>query len=241
MPRKTDKSRDPQQIVGIQLRFREALRSQLGDAASASGNSMNSEIVERLNSSLAEDRLFGRGLNRRLLIEIANQIARAEAITGKTWHDDASTYWVVRRLVDDVWQRHRPVPANFEAIREQESYLHQLRERRDALVTFLKGCDAVDPANALTLAFGPAAGDKFHTPAQSERWRNPKAPGQPVSDEDQAFIEERVAELETVEDEIEALNRVIHELLTPWRVAKTDGNALYERLTTSEAVDEDQG
>ena len=101
MPAKSDQPRAATQMVGFQTRFREDTRAKLEAAAKENGRSLNSEMVARLEQSLAWDAAAGGNRNRRLFVRIHEAISEIEALTGNKWTADPVTFAAVRRAVLD--------------------------------------------------------------------------------------------------------------------------------------------
>jgi len=223
---KTD--RDPNKIIALQVRMKETLRSQIEGHAQASGNSMNAEIIERLSASFEfRERFAGRAaLN--LFVEMASQIRRAESMTGKPCFEDPETYFAARHLVDDVWNRSRPKPTNFDEITDLQVKLGPLMESRRALENFLEDCGVLGPGNAL-LSGGVRDDGRLYLMNQSN-WRNPTAPDEPLSAEDREILKVKVQERQKLADETAALEAKIAKLLKPWSDAKARGEVIYRQL-----------
>lgn len=99
MPKKPDETRTANQMVGLQLRFKETTRAKLEAAAKANGTSLNSEVVARLERSLADDEQAGGLRNQRLFNALGGTIAEIEARTGAHWNEDVATFAAVRRAL----------------------------------------------------------------------------------------------------------------------------------------------
>lgn len=231
MSRQSDKLRDPTQVVGLQLRFREALRAELEDAARMSGNSLNSEIGDRLARSLVEDQILGRGPTRSLMIELAGEIGRAESWTGKSWQADPTTYWLMRKLVDDALHRSRPKPPDMEAIEEEQVKLAELRDRRDRLMASLRECGALQPPQSALVGLTRYEGKAPLEPTPEDEWHAPASSQMSLSEDDRTKIREWLESLVRIENEIELGEIVVWELLAPWREARERGLAFHRHLT----------
>jgi hypothetical protein len=88
--------RPPQKPVGLQLRFKEQLRSRLAAAAARNEASLNSEIIRRLEDSFTQEDVMGaKGLGP-LVRAFASAIEQTEGQTGKSWVEDWETFAAVR-------------------------------------------------------------------------------------------------------------------------------------------------
>lgn len=97
-------------MVQLKLRFREHTRSRLEQAASGMGNSLNSEIVARLERSLDEDeRRAGPSANA-LFHRLAMAIEQLESLSGERWDKDPATFIAVKRaLLDEICAFDQPI------------------------------------------------------------------------------------------------------------------------------------
>lgn len=231
MAGKSDKAREPTQMVGFQMRLKESLRADLELRATASGSSLNGEVIARLERSLEEDRLFGVGPARALFIDIARQIALVEAVTGQPWHLDPATYWAVRHMAEDVLKRAEPPPPNAEAVFKLRTERDQLKERSDVLRQFLFECGAAtEGGNALARYVK----SELPLPIRElpvESWHFPKKPEQELDDTEREYIRERLAEMRAIEERLPVVLDELKRASEPWIVARTSGKVLYNHLT----------
>lgn len=103
MPKKPDEPRAATQAVGFQLRFQERTRARLEQAAKENGASLNSEIVSRLDQSLAADDRAGSVRTQRMFDRLAATLSELEETTGKAWTEDPATFAAARRaLLDEI-------------------------------------------------------------------------------------------------------------------------------------------
>lgn len=228
-------SRESKDLVQFKLRFREELRGQLENAAISSGSSINSEIVDRLTRSVSDDELLGTGPTRRLIIEIATQIAHVEATTGKRWHEDPSTYFAARELADDAWSRSVPKQENSEEILEAQAQLIALREQRKRLIVELRRCCVVQPARG-DLPDAHGLFEVTYEPTDSFRWRDATNPEHELDDVEAALLQLELEEFQEVEQSIAALCAELEEKQGVWRAAEQKGRAVYEQLTRHDPV-----
>lgn len=227
-----EKVRDDADLVQFKLRFRENLRARLERAARENGNSINSEIVHRLARSVMDDALFGRDTTKALLMEIASQIAHAEAATGKCWDEDPATFLVARDLSLDAFTRSKPPVPNAAELRDARAKLSALRERRERLVADLKRYRALWPL-PLDETVDPM--DREYGLAQESQWRDPANPDAPVSDTDAVLVQFDFDDLSEVQRHIRSTVQEIDALLGSWRTARAEGRAIYLELTSDPA------
>jgi Arc-like DNA binding dprotein len=103
-------ARKPKDTVQLKLRFPEALRRRLEKAAAIKDQSMNSEIIERLESSFHQDRAAE-------LIALAMQL---ETTDERNWKDDPLSAQTVRIAADRIiagianLPREHPRPLKYE-------------------------------------------------------------------------------------------------------------------------------
>lgn len=127
MPENQDEARKDADLVQLKLRFREATRAKIEAAAKASGNSLNAEIVSRLERSLNQDAQAGGSQNQRLFNRLADAIDQIQNLTGKTWTADPATYVAVRRA---LWHEMSEVAP---PIVNESDVVEALKARTDAL------------------------------------------------------------------------------------------------------------
>jgi Arc-like DNA binding domain len=98
-------------IIKMNVRMREVLRQRLEREAKRNATSLNSEIVRRLEQSLAvEDRisdLVGGEKNLQLFKVLGPAIAAIEAKTGAKWEDDVETWARVSKSFAAILQGFR--------------------------------------------------------------------------------------------------------------------------------------
>ncbi|MEG3166409.1 Arc family DNA-binding protein [Sphingomonas sp. PB2P19] len=99
----------------LKLRFSEDLRDRLAEAASINGASLNSEILRRLEASLAQDQVAGSAATAAFLASITAEIVAIEAATGLAWTDDLRTYGAVRFAIAEAVADRMPCPPEYAA------------------------------------------------------------------------------------------------------------------------------
>lgn len=83
----------------VAVRTTPAIKALLVAAANEAGRSVTQEIEARLEASLAEDRPNRTPETMRLLAGLAEDIERAEHLTGRRWHKDVVTWAMVREAL----------------------------------------------------------------------------------------------------------------------------------------------
>ncbi|WP_205693889.1 Arc family DNA-binding protein [Croceicoccus ponticola] len=231
-----NETRTDNELVQLKLRFREDLRVQLEEAARANNTSMNNEIVARLRASIdLDERLAGHSAFD-LFVEMASQIKKAEALTGKSWTNDLKTYWVARRLSDDIWKQYEPTPPNFEEITALQVRLNELHQQHSVLEIFLKECGVLGPMNALSsLALGRRPYDReLLAQRDPSQWHYPDRPGEVLTEEDRSIMQEKLDEWIKTGEEAASLSAQMNELAKPGQEAKARGRALYQHLVRTD-------
>lgn len=211
----------------IGVRVGPQLKKQIEEAATASGRSLAQETEMRIAESFEIGALFHDARTKAFMIELAAQIARAEAATEKSWTDDGATYWAARKLMEDAIRRAAPTPPNYAEVNEARSELIELTTRVQALAETLQKCGALSYPNALAVAVGEAS---VLRELPRERWHMPERPDDALDDEEAELIEEWLAEWRDLNGRISALAKRHDELLEPIRIAKASGAALHKHL-----------
>ena len=94
--------RKPNEVVQLKLRFAERLRARLEKAASKTDNSLNTEIIRRLERSFAEEDVIAEALGghelRHLALSFASSFADGCKSTARaSGHDE----WIARDWIQD--------------------------------------------------------------------------------------------------------------------------------------------
>lgn len=82
--------REPNKVT-LTLRMPEALRAEIEAQAQASGDSMNNEILRRLESSLSYEERSGGRDSARLIRLLQNAVHDIASMSGKEWSQDEAT------------------------------------------------------------------------------------------------------------------------------------------------------
>lgn len=223
--------RDEPKRAAIALRTTPAIKEQLSDAADARGRSITQEVEARIEESFAMEALLGGPRTKELLLEIAGQIARAEAVTGQLWHEDAATFLTARHLIDDVLKRAQPRPENFEEVLKLQVEKQRVEAIRDHLATELNRWGAITPnRNALAMLQGDDLSLGFRA-LPEDKWHEPDDPALPLDDDFKNQIRGFVSDLMEAQETLANLTKEIEEKVVPWQVARTNGKILYKHLT----------
>lgn len=231
MPKKSDKQRDPTQIVALQVRIREELRAQVEEAAKTSGNSMNSEIADRLALSLREDALLGKGATRRLLVSIADKIALVEERTGARWHEDMATYHATAHFINDTIKRAIPRDNNYTEGAALLREISAMDKREDTLVSVLYayGVLADQPTSGLA-RLDPDLPKTVKSEQPQELWYNPDNPKEDLTPEEVQRLQEALEEYRALKERYGPLTERMRELIAPRKEAERRGRELYDEL-----------
>ena len=143
MTENTKRSRAPNQIVNLKLRFDEDLRQRLEAEAKASNVSMNSYVVEGLQRLLA----IGDGLNDfrsiSLWRDLDGIIGKVEQLTGEKWQSDRKTFVAVAQLIDARLKDQQPPLANEAAVLDHQRKLVQFQTKIEGLLGLLLDAGAI--------------------------------------------------------------------------------------------------
>jgi hypothetical protein len=228
---KKDERRNAAETVQFKLRIKEGLRAKIEDAASKSGGSMNTEIAARLEESLREDEQFGGTETRQAMVWLANDIAKIERVTGKSWTEDPTTFEAVALTLGASVERRRPRPENYDEAQEFIGEMNEKFERRTQLITTLIDCGAmimVQP-NALAALVNGGPVKPYPEPQTDEsKWYNPTQPNEPMDEQDKNFVRSLLAEVKEISTGADGATERIEELMKPTRLAQERGRAIYE-------------
>ncbi len=142
----SDDARAPSDIVNLKLRLREDLRARLEASAKAEGNSLNSEIIRRLEMDLADDKrglietaMLGGGYNARLVRGIAALLVIANP--GSSDEMSIAQRWAVRLGINHLLDALMPVPSQGDQMPQEdlEERAHLFAGLLNVAGTYLKG------------------------------------------------------------------------------------------------------
>jgi len=92
----------------LKIRLRETMRAELEASAKANNHTLNKEVVDRLQRSLAQERTQGGRSAAVLQVAIGTAIRIAEDITGADWRYDYPTYQAARGLIIEALDKYQP-------------------------------------------------------------------------------------------------------------------------------------
>lgn len=234
MPYIHAEQRQETDLVQLKLRFQERVRSRLEDAAKANGTSLNSEIVTRLDRSLEDDARGGSHETNRFLFSLASQIAIAERDTGKSWQEDAETYWLARLLMIRTMSGYNPEADRSAAYDVLDRAIKEKVERRDLLDGILTDCRAIN-RNAL-LMLEQNKEEIEYKEMEEALWVLPKDIDREIEEDDRTIIRAWLAELRDLRSEIAKLRAEKAAAHIEMKIAKDRALAAFERLTASAEV-----
>ena len=233
MPKKSDKPRDPSQIVALQVRIREDLRAQIEAAANVSGTSMNSEIADRLATSLREDEVLGSGPTRSLMARIAGDVSLIEQRTGKGWTSDLATFEAVRLMIEATVLRHRPPRENQAEVFSFLEREGEDRKREDVLEKALieHGAIAWRQPNALiALADKNAPSVPYLGETHPDEWHQPNEDAVPLSREEREALMQILAEWRTLRGRYTERLKQMQAFKEPIEKAEREGAQIFEEV-----------
>lgn len=241
MSARGSKERDANDLVGLQLRFREELRLRLADAARANARSLNAEIVDRLEKSIEqEDRAFG-PQTFALLQSIADELNRIGHVTGKNWFDDAETNRASSLVVRDiVLAQYLPKASSLEALVDLNRKKLPKRERAEALILELSELRVITRTKR-SQASSDAKLEVTELPERNWRSKDYDALGFELGDAERGRLREKLGELKTLLIELEDLGAEEEELFRPQREAAKQGEALYAAIVAARRLDRNGG
>lgn len=139
----TPRSRAPNQMVNLKLRFDEELRHRLETASKARNISMNSYVVEGLQRLLA----IGDSLNDfrsiSLWRDLDSIISRVEQLTGENWRLDRKTFVAVTCMIDARLKDQQPPLVNEAVVLDHQRKLVQFQTKIEGLLGLLLDAGAI--------------------------------------------------------------------------------------------------
>lgn len=143
MTEKDDEPRAAKDVVNLKVRFREETRKRLERAAKANRNSLNTELVERLEQSLAIGDRLGGASSMSLWQDLQRDIDRVENITGTPWATDRKTYFAVREILVARLSDRRLPYINEHRVLELKEQMQNQRHKIDGLIDVLINYGAI--------------------------------------------------------------------------------------------------
>ncbi|MFN7025645.1 MAG: Arc family DNA-binding protein [Pseudorhizobium sp.] len=237
MSTKGAKEKSAHDLVGLQLRFREELRSRLADAARDNARSLNAEIVDRLDKSLdQEDRAFG-PQTYALLQAIADELNRIGQITGKDWFADKETNRASSLIVSDIIQaQYLPKAPNLQAFVDLNRKRLPKRERVLELIKELVDCRVISRPE-INSAKWVAKLDVVELPERKWVSTEYDLRRADLDDAERNTLREKLSQLNVLLSELRDLDAVEQELLRPQREAAERGEALYAAIVAARGLD----
>lgn len=127
-----------QDTVSFSIRMPKALREQLDSAAAVEGISTAKQIIRYIEAGLK-----GGDEGDPTLAPLLRRIREAEAITGKKWQEDVTTYGAAKELVDRWMQSERPRLLNYQTIMAASDKLKASENKLKAALESLSECGAI--------------------------------------------------------------------------------------------------
>ena len=222
------RERSAKELVGLQLRFKEELRSRLTDAARAQGRSLNSEIVDRLEQSIQqEDRAFG-PQTYAVLQRIADELNRMGNVTGKEWFADAETNHASSLAARDiVLDQYVPDKSRLQAAVDLNRKKLPMRERADALIEELEASRVIASPKANSSA---RVASVPLTELPESRWKSVENWYEPMTDAERAESRIKLSELKNLLIQLDDLHAEEERLFQAQREAARQGEALYAAI-----------
>ena len=217
---------DRRQQIGV--RTSPSLKMRLEQAAASNGRSVAQEAELRLVQSFEADDLVGGPEKRRLAVQIASEIARAEAASGKGRASDLATHIAATKLIKAVLARATPIPNDFERLSAVEGQIKRKEEERERLCQVLAQFN-VFSRSAFSALLGNRGG---YVPVEDEsRWINPDDNGAPLSNGLRAVLREKRDELAGLEAELAILHKERATAEAPITAAVRRGGELYDQIS----------
>ncbi|MEO6151858.1 MAG: Arc family DNA-binding protein [Croceibacterium sp.] len=178
--------------AAIAVRTTPTIKDRLARSAEARGRSITQEVEARVEQSFELDDLLGHVETKQLLVELARQIAKAEAATGKLWSTDVATHEAATVLMKHAIRTARPLPPNYQQTAELRTKLEACLERKSSLTVFLLSCGAIADNRGLAALIG--LGKPFYAEEDEAHWRHPNTNEEPLSPEDRILLHDTLEE-----------------------------------------------
>lgn len=214
----------------IGVRVGPQLKDQIEAAAAASGRSLAQETELRIVESFKLDSLLSDARTKALLIQVANEIARAESLSKKKWLEDVATHEAASLLVADLFARHRPKDADFERGAALWREIEEIRTKISELDAFLQKCGVLNDQRNALIALAPGT-KPILTERSEECWFDPSRPGEPIEEETLDLFREQLAERETLLSYESELEMRMEDTMRPRWDARARGKHFHDALT----------
>lgn len=169
MPNHGKGGRKPERGVrktgAVAVRTTPELKAKIEAAALENGRSTVQEIEHRLEASLSPVHGNKSAETEALLVELAQDIGRAEALTGKRWHKDLRTWAMVREALGaGAIERNVPKFDRFMTDADESGVGEQQREILDLTLRADYEAETLAQATGLAVALNPLAATSTTAP-----------------------------------------------------------------------------
>lgn len=121
--------------VQFKINMKESTRAELEAAAKEHELTLTRETLNRIEKSLRQDNEFGGVRTSDLFRAAAEAIGFAEQSTGRDWLEDFGTFYVAKRLLDDLINERAPTPPSNDVI---AAAYHKLKVAEEEEVNALR-------------------------------------------------------------------------------------------------------
>ncbi|WP_417592518.1 Arc family DNA-binding protein [Parasphingorhabdus sp.] len=125
------------------LRMPTKLKALLTDKAKSNGNTLNAEILERLQSSIDAETGLGGPQMIALWSDLKKEIDYAEQATGKQWQADTATFAAAKALLEAQLLRFRPPMENQKEVFAAGDELDRREASLNARLEILERCGVI--------------------------------------------------------------------------------------------------
>tara|TARA_R110000772_G_scaffold18400_6_gene51411 strand:+ start:18206 stop:19102 length:897 start_codon:yes stop_codon:yes gene_type:complete len=134
------------------IRMPVSLRELLGEKAQQNSNTLNAEIISRLQSSLAADQSLGDPEMIALWADLKKEIDYAEQATGKKWRADTAAYAAAHSLLVAQLRRFQPPMENQQEIFATRDEMNKREGSLNARLEILERCGVIIKREANSLS-----------------------------------------------------------------------------------------
>lgn len=124
-------AKEPKDIAQFKLRMRESLRARLDEEAARNAQSINSEIVSRLERSLSGDDNKGGGVQAQFLGDLLAVMNRVSRDIGSDWYADLEAWNIVRSVALYMLEEIKPDPREMPKLPDDPATLAILARYQD--------------------------------------------------------------------------------------------------------------